>query len=355
MAHSNSNPAFTRARQELVGRSAAILQVKENIQRLANCDATVLICGETGTGKEVAARAIHANSRRAGGPMVCVNCSAIPDTLIESELFGSEKGAFTGATQRQDGQIHRANGGTLLLDEIGDMSPMAQAKILRVVEGKEVQRLGSGRAEPVNVRILAATHRDLEQLVADRQFRADLFFRLNVFPLFIPPLRERREDIPALVEVFIEEFNAVHGHKRDGVTPEAMSILMDHRWPGNVRELHNVLEGAFIAAESRAITAQDLSRFHRMTASVPWFFTMTHSQAALSVPAQPEPDRLLEALQMTHWNKSEAAKLLHWSRMTVYRKIAKYRLPSRRPVDTTEPAHLEPTEPLVRSAANGSI
>lgn len=338
-------------RYELVGRSDAILRIKDSIHRLANCDATVLVCGETGTGKEVAARAIHMGSARSAGPFVCINCSAIPDGLAESELFGAEKGAFTGAGQRQNGQIKNADSGTLLLDEIGDMSLLAQAKILRVVENKEVQRLGGGKPEPVDVRILAATHQDLEKLIAARQFRTDLFFRLNVLPLTLPPLRERPEDIPLLVETFIEEFNAAHGRDLSGVTSAAMQLLMEHHWPGNIRELRNVLEGAFIVAESREITIDDLKRLTHITASASPMTNMVRSYILPAVPVQSEPDRLLDALHATHWNKSEAAKLLHWSRMTVYRKIAKYHLPSRKPAASTG----HPALPKVLAAASNLL
>lgn len=354
VAARDKKPAFLKApRHELVGHSDAILRIKESIHRLANCDATVLICGETGTGKEVAARAIHMGSGRFAGPFVCINCSAIPDALTENELFGAEKGAFTGAAQRQNGQIQNADGGTLLLDEIGDMSLLAQAKILRVVENKEVQRLGAGKPESVDVRILAATHQDLERLMAARQFRTDLFFRLNVLPLTMPPLRERQEDIPLLVETFINEFNAIHGRDMSGVTASAMQILVEHHWPGNIRELRNVLEGAFIVAESREITAEDLKRLHHMTASSSPIASMMRSYVLPPHPIRSEPDQLLDALHATHWNKSEAAKLLHWSRMTVYRKIAKYRLPSRKPVTST--GHPENTQVLAATTSNALV
>lgn len=326
----HDNPVDVVLHPEILGRSRAIVRIKETIQMLAGCDVTVLICGETGTGKEVAARAIHRGSRRRGGPMVCINCSAIPDSLAENELFGSEKGAFTGALHRQNGQIQQAHGGTLLLDEIGDMSLAVQAKILRVIERKEVQRLGGGKPEPVDVRIVAATHRDLETLIAERRFRADLFFRLNVLPITMPPLRERKEDIPLLVDAFIREFNAAHRRDLEGVTAAGMRILVDYNWPGNIRELRNVLEGAFVVAEKRAITAEDLLKLHHMTARTPRIDTLIRP-ALPPATLQSEPDQLLEALQAAHWNKSEAAKLLHWSRMTLYRKIAKYRLPARKP------------------------
>ena len=345
----------TRGRFELGGNSDAILRVKELIQKLAACDATALICGETGTGKEVAARAIHRSSHRAAAPMICVNCSAIPDALAENELFGSEKGAFTGASHRQDGQIQQADGGTLLLDEIGDMPLLAQAKILRAVEGKEVQRLGGSKTEPVDVRILAATHRDLNQLIAERQFRSDLFYRLNVFTLEMPPLRDRKEDIPVLVEGFIREFNSSHSKEVEGATTAAMRALMEHDWPGNIRELRNVIERAFVVARTTAITTDDLYWYHQKSASSPELsvLNLNRSYSLPTVPVHSEPDQLLSALHVTHWNKSEAAKLLQWSRMTIYRKIAKYNLPTRKPATPTDSVRSQTRDPRAASASAG--
>jgi two-component system response regulator HydG/two-component system response regulator AtoC len=300
------------------------------LERLAGCDATVLVCGETGTGKELAAQAIHRLSKRSAQPLVCINCSAIPDSLLENELFGSEKGAFTGATHRKNGQIHMANNGTLFLDEIGDMSLMSQAKMLRVLEMKEVQRLGAGRPEAVDVRILAATHQNLEKLVTEGRFRQDLYFRLNVFPVVMPPLRERAGDIPLLVERFVADFNRQYHRNIEGVSEVAMRTLMDHSWPGNIRELRNAVEGAFVMCTSGWITNRDIRLLRHRPAVMP----VLGPVAVETPPVQPlpsEPDRLLGALYATRWNKSEAAKRLRWSRMTIYRKMAKYNLPAREP------------------------
>jgi two-component system response regulator HydG/two-component system response regulator AtoC len=289
--------------------------------------------------------------------LVCVNCSAIPDSLTESELFGAEKGAFTGAIQRQDGQIHHAHCGTLLLDEIGDMSLLSQAKILRVVEGKEVQRLGSGRPEPVDVRILAATHWDLQELVAARQFRADLFFRLNVLTLEMPPLRQRVQDISSLVEGFIREFNLSYDRDIHGVAPAGMRELMEYHWPGNIRELRNVIERAFIVARSQTITAEDLRRPDHYITQGPHAqpTRVTRSFSLPTVATSSEPDQLLSALHVTHWNKSEAAKLLHWSRMTVYRKIAKYNLPNRKPAASDDSFDQDAAGERARAASAGQV
>lgn len=352
MPNGVSLPDEPPGRFELIGESDAIRRVKNLIPRIAACDATVLICGETGTGKEVAARAIHRQSRRATGAMVCVNCSAIPEALTESELFGSEKGAFTGSLHRQDGQVHQADGGTLLLDEIGDMPLLAQAKILRVVDTKEVQRLGAGKSEPVDVRIIAATHRNLEQLVAERQFRQDLFFRLNVISFEMPPLRDRKEDVPLLVEGFIKEFSANHGNNIDGITDSAIFALMDYDWPGNIRELRNVIERVFVMAKSRTIDTSDLGHWKSNCSRTVQPLASTRSYLLPTLPVHSEPDQLLSALQVTHWNKSEAAKLLHWSRMTIYRKIAKYNLPTRKPAGT-EGSVVSNQKELARAASSG--
>lgn len=313
----------------LVGRSEEMQRVRALLERLASCDATVLVCGETGTGKELAAQAIHRLSKRTAQPLICINCSAIPDSLLENELFGSEKGAFTGATQRKNGQIQMAHNGTLFLDEIGDMSLMSQAKMLRVLEMKEVQRLGAGRPEAVDVRILAATHQNLEKLVAEGRFRTDLFFRLNVFPVVMPPLRERIADIPLLVDRFVVDFNRHYHRNIEGVSEVAMRTLMEHTWPGNIRELRNAVEGAFVMCTSGWITNRDIRLLRHRPTAVPVARPMPEVMDAAPQPS--EPDRLLGALYATRWNKSEAAKRLRWSRMTIYRKMAKYNLPAREP------------------------
>jgi transcriptional regulator with PAS, ATPase and Fis domain len=308
---------------ELVGNSEAMLAVQEIIQRVAASDGTVLIHGETGTGKELVARAIHRMSARSGYSLVSVNCASIPDTLFESELFGYERGAFTGAAQRHDGLLRAANGGTLFLDEIGEMSALAQAKILRAIEDGEVRPLGAQRAIKLNVRIIAATHRDLSALVRNNTFRADLFFRLNVVPIHLPALRERQEDIPDLVHYFIDEFNTRHRRKINRVTPAAMRFLCEEEWPGNIRQLRNAIEAAFILFGDN--TAElDLRSFSWNRTEIPALKQVITSR---SIPREClDSGKLLSALQVTHWNKTKAAELLQCSRMTVYRKIHTYRL-----------------------------
>ncbi len=312
----------------LVGRSPDFLRAKEMIRRIARFDTTALITGETGTGKELAAQAIHRLSARRCKPFISVNCAALPEGLLESELFGFEKGAFTGALQRQQGKFRAAHEGTLFLDEIGDMTLSAQARILRVLESREVQPLGAQTSVPVDVRVVAATHHNLEQLIQEGRFRSDLFFRLSVLPIELPPLRERRDDIPELVNHFICELNARYNLHVEGIDERALELLCLHEWPGNIRQLRNAVEGAFIVCLSELIGFDDFRGLHGPNDSTDFGISAVHPKAAgfsyFSTPR--EADRLMDVLQATHWNKSQAAKRLHWSRMTLYRKIAKYGL-----------------------------
>ena len=234
--------------EEIVGRSPALLAVLDKVSRVAPTDATVLITGETGTGKELIARAIHSHGRRAAKPLIKLNCAALPAGLVESELFGHEKGAFTGAIARRIGRFELADGGSLFLDEVGDLPLETQAKLLRVLQEREIERVGGGAALPVDVRIIAATNRDLLKAVHDQAFREDLYYRLSVFPIALPPLRDRAEDIPLIVRFLVDKFAARVGKRIDGVSRETMRRLVTYRWPGNVRELENVLERAVILA-----------------------------------------------------------------------------------------------------------
>jgi transcriptional regulator with GAF, ATPase, and Fis domain len=255
--------AQTNARERsgltpVVGRSAAIRAVLEQIDQVAETDSTVLLVGETGTGKELCATRIHELGLRRARPMVRVNCAAIPTTLIESELFGRERGAYTGALARQIGRFELANHSTIFLDEIGDLPPEVQVKLLRVLEERQIERLGSPSSIPVDVRIIAATHRDLEQRIVEGTFRADLYYRLNVFPIHVPPLRERAEDIPRLVWRFVDEFSKAFGKRIDSIDRDDLSALQRYPWPGNIRELRNVVERAMI-----------VTTLHRLTIPVP--------------------------------------------------------------------------------------
>lgn len=303
----------------MLGESPQMRAIKAYIGKVASTDSSVLITGETGTGKELAAELIHGNSARHRLPFVCINCAAMPDTLLESELFGHEKGAFTGAHALKEGTLKLADGGTAFFDEIGDMSSYAQAKVLRAIEGKEVQRLGGRGSIPLNVRVIAATNQDLEGLMAEGKFRKDLYFRLNVARIHLPPLRDRKEDIPLLLDHYIRELNARFAREVEGFTEEAFESLLGYEWPGNVRELRNLLEAVFISLHARRITFLDIPEPVRRRLS-----------ETKGLP-QDERDRLLSALFTTNWNKSKAAQKLHWSRMTLYRKMAKHQVAEGRP------------------------
>lgn len=298
----------------MIGSSQLMQGVRSYLARLANSPSNVLLTGETGTGKELAAEVIHQNSSRAQKPLVCINCAAIPDTLTESELFGYEKGAFTGATANKLGRLQQAHGGTVFLDEIGDMSPYSQAKILRVIESREIQPLGGRDSVPLDIRVIAATNHDLEELAAAGKFRQDLYFRLNVGRVHLPPLRERREDIPELLAYHIVELNSRLERRVEGVGSEVIDRLLKYDWPGNIRELRNVLEASFVNAQGISISLKDLPDYFRERLDSPGLFP------------QSEREHLLLALLSTNWNKSKAAEKLKWSRMTVYRKLTKYQI-----------------------------
>ncbi len=301
--------------QPMIGESEPIQEIRRYLLKVAVTDSTVLITGETGTGKELAAELIHQNSLRNKELFVCINCAALPEGLLESELFGYERGAFTGAVATKRGKFELADGGTVFLDEIGDMSPHAQAKILRTIERKEVYRLGGKLDIPLDVRIIAATNQNPERLVSEGKLRKDLYYRLNVARAHIPPLRERKEDILSLIDHYIRELNHRFGSEVEGFTEDTLASLLHYDWPGNVRELKNFLEATFINLPSRRITLINL----------PKMFQKRLKEAA-GLP-ESERDRLLAMLFATNWNKSRAAQKLHWSRMTLYRKMAKYHIP----------------------------
>jgi DNA-binding NtrC family response regulator len=302
---------------EIVGASPAIRQVHEMIQTVATTDATVLIRGESGTGKELVARAIHAHSPRRYMPIVVVNCGALPEGVLESELFGHEKGAFTGAQYRRKGKFELADGGTLFLDEIGDVSLKTQMDLLRVLEEKAIYRVGGNTRIAVDFRVVAATNRDLEQAVADKSFREDLYYRLNVFTIRIPPLRERREDIPVLANHFLQKLARSMNRAIDGFSPEAMSILMEREWPGNVRELQNAIERATVVRVQGLIQPEDFPFAGR---GGPGEEPNGKSLAEL------EKIHIARVLRETGWNISQAARLLEIDRVTLYNKIRKYGL-----------------------------
>jgi transcriptional regulator with PAS, ATPase and Fis domain len=284
----------------------------------------VLITGETGAGKEVVARALHRLSPRSNGPFVAINCSAIPESLMESEIFGHEKGAFTGAAERRLGCFELADGGTLLLDEIGEMPMPTQAKLLRVLEDHKVRRLGGKTETPVDVRVLAATNKDPEQAVAQGQLRRDLYFRLNVFHIHLPPLRSRKDDLPALVESMIRELAAKHGRRVRGAIPQVLESFQSYTWPGNVRELRNVLEHAVIVADGELLGRQHLPpEFGRTPAAGLDALGGLRFPPGVTVD-QVERELIRQTLESTGNNKTRAAELLGISLKTLHNKLKEY-------------------------------
>jgi len=306
--------SYSQDHEHLIGESFVVRKLKSFLLKIASVDSHVLITGETGTGKELAARYIHARSSRHAKPLIVINCAALPDGLIESELFGYEKGAFTGAQSTYPGKLKLADGGTVVFDEIGDMSPYAQAKILRVIESKEVYALGAKRSISLDIRIIAATNRDLTHLMSKKRFRQDLYFRLNVARVHLPPLRDRKSDIVHLAKYFIEELDHRFGLEIKGLTDEALQLLLGHDWPGNIRELKSMLEAIFIDPPPDWIGIADLPE---------WIHQPHQGEEHLPLS---ERELVLVALTATHWNKSKAAERLNWSRMTLYRKMLKYQI-----------------------------
>lgn len=305
----------------LVGISDAILDIKSKIESAAPTDAAVLIRGENGTGKEVVARTIHGNSNRHGGAFIAVNCAAVPEGLIESELFGHEKGAFTGAVKKKVGKIEMANGGTLFLDEIGDMSPSMQAKLLRFLEEKIIERVGGNRKIPVDVRIICATNKDLEREISVGNFREDLFFRINVIPVYIPPLRQRKEDIHVLVEHFLSSLSFELGDTAKMITDKALEGLMVYDWPGNVRELRNLVERLLIMADGDEIDERDVK-------AALGFSSFPSRSEIKDYPDQYrdalnlfERDFILAKLQENGMNISKTAVKIGIDRSSIHRKL----------------------------------
>ncbi len=308
----------------LVGSSRAMQEVMRQVELAAPSTASVLITGETGSGKEMVARSIHMLSPRVDRPFVAINCSAIPETLMESEIFGHEKGAFTGAAERRIGCFELANGGTLLLDEIGEMPPPTQAKLLRVLEDSKVRRLGSKVETPVDVRVLAATNKNPEQAVADGHLRQDLYFRLNVFHIHLPPLREHKEDLPMLVEHLLAEISEKHGRKVTSIGADVMDLFKSYPWPGNVRELRNVLERSVIACDRGSVGRQHLpSDFGHAPALAAAGLGGIHFPVGTSVDAV-ERELIIQTLAATSQNKTRAAELLGISLKTLHNKLKEY-------------------------------
>jgi Nif-specific regulatory protein len=307
----------------IIGKSKVMRDIFKIVHQVANTRSTVLIMGESGTGKELIARAIHYHSPRKNHPFVTINCAAIPDTLIESELFGHEKGAFTNAIERKLGRFEIAHQGTLFLDEIGELSLMTQAKILRFLEEKEFNRVGGSKTIKVDVRLIAATNKDLPQQVKRGEFREDLFYRINVVPILLPPLRERKEDIPLLIEHFIKKFNSENQKNVKGITSEALQALMNYDWPGNVRELENLIErvvaltqNEYIRPEELPIPFTSISRTNGLKESV-----LSGKLSFIKAEEEFEREIILDALRRTKFVQSHAAELLGISR-----RILKYKM-----------------------------
>ncbi len=326
----------------LVGSSHRMHMVYERTHLAANSHTAVLILGETGTGKELVAEAIHFGSARKQGPLVKVNCSALSENLLESELFGHVKGAFTGAIKDKVGRFEAATGGTILLDEIGDISPLIQLKLLRVLQEKEIEPVGSSQTQKVDVRVIAATNKDLRSLVREGQFRQDLYYRLRVFQIDLPALRDHKEDIPLLVESFMERFNRQTGKSIHSISSEVRQCFMDYCWPGNVRELENTIEHAYVTCQGNEIGLFDLPPELRMTE-----FRAAECRGSTKAESQDKPaaasgattrDQLVKMLESCNWKKAEAARRLGLNRATVWRKMKQWGIP------------MEPSKPEDRPA-----
>jgi PAS domain S-box-containing protein len=305
--------------ENLVGKSSAMQEVFRKLRLAAQSDVTVLLRGESGTGKELAAGAIHALSARKDRPLVVVNCAAIPETLLESELFGHVRGAFTGAVRDKQGLFEVADGGTLFLDEVGDMPPALQVKVLRALQSREVRRVGDDHPVKVNVRIVAATHRDLKALLASGGMREDFYYRIRVYEIELPPLRERREDIPLLVGHFLGELSKARERAVEGLSPRALRRVLDYGWPGNVRELRNALEHAFVTMQGTQIQLSDFPPEIRGRTERP---PSRGGAAPSAVPGdRKEKGLVLEALGRANGNRNAAAKLLGISRVTLWKRM----------------------------------
>lgn len=306
----------------IIGRSRKMHDLLEMVTNVAASDANILILGENGTGKELIANALHANSKRAKAPFIKINCAAIPKDLIESELFGYKKGAFTGANQDKDGLLERAAGGSLLLDEIGEMPPYLQSKLLRVLQDREFRPIGSDRIVRVDFRLICATNIDVDTALREGRLREDLYFRINTITLKVPPLRDRTEDIPLLCEFFLEKFRQRHGRLVRGISPAAYHVLIRHRWSGNVRELENVIERGVLVAKTSDITVADLPEEMREQSAPTGDFVVPPHRTLAEI----EKVAIVQTLQRTNWNKQEAAEMLGIYRPTLYSKMKKHNI-----------------------------
>ncbi|MGD8334811.1 MAG: sigma-54 dependent transcriptional regulator [Desulfobacterales bacterium] len=313
----------------IIGRSERMQAVFDLVHKVADSDSTILITGETGTGKGLVAKAIHQNSNRKNKPFISINCGAIPENLLESELFGHVRGAFTGATVSKSGKFELANGGTVFLDEIGDMSPDLQVKVLKVLEEGEFEQVGGAKTIKVDVRVIAATHRDLPEEVKNGNFREDLFYRLYVIPLGLPALRDRKSDIPYLASYFIQIYNTKNNRHIEGISEEALDVMLHYGWPGNVRELRNIVERLVVLLGSGQISVNDLPRELKMANGyqASQSIEVTDDGICLnSAVTEFEKDLILQSLEKTKWVKNKAAKLLQLNRTTLVEKIKRHRI-----------------------------
>ena len=308
----------------IIGRSTAMVKLLETVAHVAPSEATVMITGESGTGKELIAGAIHFNSPRKKGPFIKINCAAITETLLESELFGHEKGAFTGADRRKEGRFRQAHGGSLFLDEVSEMPLTMQVKLLRVLQEREITRVGGDQVIPVDVRLIVATNRNLADLIREGRFREDLFYRINVVTLEIPPLRHRREDIPLLVHHFMDMFAEKNHKEIKGVTPRAMDRLIKHHWPGNVRELMNAVERGVVLSRGEYLDVEDLPIIQPVQDQNEAVVSDVEDRSADISLEQIEKTAILNTLASTGGNKSEAARRLGITRKTLHKKLKKY-------------------------------
>ena len=321
----------------LIGKSHEMQKVFAAINAAAASDATILILGESGTGKELVAGAIHQRSMRRTSPLIAVNCSALPESLLESELFGHVKGAFTGATQNRTGRFEQADRGTVFLDEIGEISPYIQVKLLRVLQEREIERVGDSKTRKVNIRIMAATNRDLYSRVQEGHFRDDLYYRLKIFPIDLPPLRKRKEDIPLLTRHFIARQNRKTGKDIKGISQHAMRVFMDHFWPGNVRELENAIEHAFVLCNRDQIELSDLPIEIRQPADEcrPGGIAGTAARK-IRIGRDLSKEELIKLLETSYWNKAEVARRLGVSRTAVWKYMKKWGIPLQNPVQRND-------------------
>ena len=321
----------------IIGKSRAMQQVFAAIYAAAASEATILINGESGTGKELVAGAIHYNGDRKDGPLVSVNCSALAESILESELFGHVKGAYTGANRDRIGRFEEASGGTIFLDEIGELSPFIQVKLLRVLQEREIERVGDSKKHKIDIRVIAATHRDLYAKVKEGLFREDLYYRLKVFPIMLPPLRERREDIPLLANHFIHRQNKKTGKRVNGLSSEALRLFMEYRWPGNVRELENAIEHAFVLCDQKQIDIADLPIEIRKPETMADCVDMPHTNVMQPFKRKKiSKAELLELLEACDWNKAEVGRQVGLSRTAIWKYMKKWNIPLQ--PDISEPA-----------------